>query len=320
MEKINCGNTKERLCYIINEMTDHTSSIEIITSQIHDVILQAAEPCKKKIQLSGRCSSLKQSQWYDTDCSNIRHKYNRLRNTYNRSKDIEDKLKRDEARTNYKNICKVKFHTYQDQQTKALYREKYNDPKSYWKKIKPRNQKVKAEVSLHSFKEHFKSLYTLQPSISPIGMSAYNMYVDELDTLITMSEVETAIHHLKPDKAAGDDNIRSEFILYGSESLKSSILVLFNKLYDTSFYPEIWSTGVIVPIYKKGDPKEPANYRGITLSSTMSKLFTYILNQRLSSWFEQSGAASQAQFAYKKKNSTADAVQCLCSVLSYRIH
>ena len=242
-----------------------------------------------------------------------------MRNTYNRSKVIEDKLKRDEARTNYKNICKVKFHTYQDQQTTALYREKYNDPKSYWKKIKPRNQKVKTEVSLQSFKEHFKSLYTLQSYISSIGMSTYNMYVDELDTPITMSEAETDIHHLKPDKAAGDDNIRCEFILYGSESLKSSILVIFNKLYDTSFYPEIWSTRVIVPIYKKGDPKEPANYRCITLTSTMSKLFTYILNQRLSSWFEQSGAASQAQFAYKKKNSTADAVFVLSSLISHSL-
>ena len=48
MEKINSENTKERLSYIIIEMTDHTSSIENITSQIHDVILQAAEPCKRK--------------------------------------------------------------------------------------------------------------------------------------------------------------------------------------------------------------------------------------------------------------------------------
>ena len=63
------------------------------------MILQAAEPCKKKILLSERC--VKQSQWYDTDCSNIMHDYNRLRNIYNRSKDIKDKLKRDEARTNY---------------------------------------------------------------------------------------------------------------------------------------------------------------------------------------------------------------------------
>ena len=96
------------------------------------------------------------------------------------------------------------------------------------------------------------------------------MYVDELDTPITMSEVETAIYHLKPDKAAGDDNISSEFILYGRESLKNSILVLFNKLYDVSFFPEIWYTGVIVPIYKKGDHKQSENYRGITLTSTMS--------------------------------------------------
>ena len=51
----------------------------------------------------------------------------------------------------------------------------------------------------------------------------------------------------------------------------------------------------------------------------MSKLFTYILNQRLSSWFEQSGAASQAQFAYKEKNSTADAVIVLSSVISHSL-
>ena len=38
------------------------------------------------------------------------------------------------------------------------------------------------------------------------------MYVDELGTTITMSEVETAIHHLKPAKAAGDDNIRSSLL------------------------------------------------------------------------------------------------------------
>ena len=79
--------------------------------------------------------------------------------------------------------------------------------------------------------------------------------------------------------------------------VKGSILVLFNKLYNASLYSEIWSTGVIVPIYKIGDPKQPANYRGITLTSTMSTLFTYILKQRLRSWFEQSRAASQAQFA-----------------------
>ena len=35
-----------------------------------------------------------------------------------------------------------------------------------------------------------------------------------------------------------------------------------------------------MPIYKKGDKKKPENYRGITLSSTLSKMFTYLLNQK----------------------------------------
>ena len=90
--------------------------------------------------------------------------------------------------------------------------------------------------------------------------------------------------------------------MYGRDSINNSILVFKNKLYDVSFYPEIWSTGIIVPYY-----------RGITLTNTMSKLFTYILNQR------QSGAASQAQFAYKKKNSTADAVFVLSSLISHSL-
>ena len=46
---------------------------------------------------------------------------------------------------------------------------------------------------------------------------------------------------------------------------------------------------------------------------------TYILNQRLSSWFEQSRTASQTQFAYKKKNSTADAVFVLSSPISHSL-
>ena len=34
---------------------------------------------------------------------------------------------------------------------------------------------------------------------------------------------------------------------------------------------------IIVPIYKKGSREDPSNYRGITLTSAMSKLFTHSL-------------------------------------------
>ena len=34
-------------------------------------------------------------------------------------------------------------------------------------------------------------------------------------------------------------------------------------------------------IYMKGDKSNPSNYKGITLTSSMSKLMTYLLNERL---------------------------------------
>ena len=87
-------------------------------------------------------------------------------------------------------------------------------------------------------------------------------------------------------------------------------------IYETGAYPDQWTTAVIVPIYKKGDTNDPANYRGITLTCAMSKLFTFMLNKRINEWAEQSDLLSQAQFAYKTGYSTTDAVFVLNAVLS----
>ena len=74
-----------------------------------------------------------------------------------------------------------------------------------------------------------------------------------------------------------------------------------------------------MPIYKKGDRSLPTNYRGITFTSTMSKLFTHILNQRLLQWSEQYHISCQAQFAYKPGYSTTDAVFVLHSVIAQTV-
>ena len=46
-------------------------------------------------------------------------------------------------------------------------------------------------------------------------------------------------------------------------------------------FPENLCEGFIVPIFKKGDINEVPNYRGITLLSTLGKLFIRIMNNRL---------------------------------------
>ena len=57
-------------------------------------------------------------------------------------------------------------------------------------------------------------------------------------------------------------------------------------MFDIGYFPEAWSEGFIVPLHKKGDLDDPNNYRGITLLSTIGKLFSKIINSRLNMWGE----------------------------------
>ena len=107
------------------------------------------------------------------------------------------------------------------------------------------------------------------------------MYNDMLDKGFTLQEMDSAINHLKSGKATGSNDIRNEYISYENRQLKPVLKLLFNEIYDTKIYHEQWFSGVIIPIYKKGTREDPSNYRGITLTSAMSKLFTYMLNQRI---------------------------------------
>ena len=52
--------------------------------------------------------------------------------------------------------------------------------------------------------------------------------------------------------------------------------------------PESWLIGSITSIYKgKGSPSDPGNYRPITILSCLGKLFTAILNTRITKFLEE---------------------------------
>ena len=101
-------------------------------------------------------------------------------------------------------------------------------------------------------------------------------------------------------------------------NLKFVIMMVFNKLYKIGYFPKEWSTGVIIPIYKKDDKKRPETYNGIILTSTLSKMFTHLLNQRLGQWCELNSILSEAQFAYKARNGRTDAIFVLRMLLDVK--
>ena len=80
----------------------------------------------------------------------------------------------------------------------------------------------------------------------------------------------------------------NEFFIYGTQNIifAQCLSKLFDKPFIAGYFPENWSEQFVVPLYKKGDVNDPGNYRGITLLSTLGKLSTKILNNKLTKWSE----------------------------------
>ena len=109
----------------------------------------------------------------------------------------------------------------------------------------------------------------------------------ELDAEISLSEIMKGICLSKNGKRSGPDLLLNEFIKYGNENLMQYLYCLFNKSFAIGYFPDSWGDGFIVPLHKKGSTDNVENYRGITLLSIVSKLFSNILNLRLDKWAEK---------------------------------
>ena len=70
-------------------------------------------------------------------------------------------------------------------------------------------------------------------------------------------------------------------IKYGINQLIEPISKIFNMIFKTGHFPKIWNESYIWLIHKKRDKSNPANYRGISLTSNLGKLFNKILLARI---------------------------------------
>ena len=90
---------------------------------------------------------------------------------------------------------------------------------------------------------------------------------------ITSHDIKEATTKLKKGKASGPDNISPEHLIYIGKATMHLILLIYNYYLSTAHTSQKMKDGLILPFHKgKGkDPRDPRNYRGITLSSSFSR-------------------------------------------------
>ena len=163
-----------------------------------------------------------------------------------------------------------------------------NNSKEFWKYCKSANSKKNAvNLDFENFTNFFKELNKKKSTCTNLTQTnpndTNNTHV--LDRKITEAEIRKSIANLKNGDSSGLDKIKNEYIKASTDKMLPTYLLLFNLIYEHGILPESWTTGTIKPIYKnKGPVNDPNNYRPITVLSCMSKLFSSVINTKLTNY------------------------------------
>lgn len=152
---------------------------------------------------------------------------------------------------------------------------------------------------LSRWREHFNELLNMSNLRDETVTNLLPQYplLLNLDQTPTEEEIASAIKRLNNGKAPGADGIPSEILKYGGVVLLQKVTYLVHQIWDTGAVPQNFKNAVILPLYKnKGNKNDCDNYRGISLLSSVGKILSNILNERLTTISEYHNPESQTGF------------------------
>jgi hypothetical protein len=158
---------------------------------------------------------------------------------------------------------------------------------------------------------HLRSIYeAMRLNYSGFPITAENTIDAEL--------VERVINRMPCGKAAGLDNITIEHLRYCHPILPAILARLFNMFIHAGFVPDNFCVSFTVPLLKgnvnaNSKSLNLNDFRGITISPTISKVFEHCILMRYGQYFE----SSDNQFGFKKNSGCAHAVYTLRKVVDF---
>ena len=105
--------------------------------------------------------------------------------------------------------------------------------------------------------------------------------ITHLEPDILECEVKWALGSISMNKASGGDGIPVELFQILKDDAVKVLYLICQQIWNTQQWPQDWKRSLFIPIPKKGNAKECANYSTIALISQTSKVMLKILQARL---------------------------------------
>ena len=153
------------------------------------------------------------------------------------------------------------------------------------------------------------------PPVGQLPASALSILNDD----ITLEEVTAALRRLPNGKSPGNECAPGECYKFARKlrqaddepgapevhRLAPILRILIQHIFETGDFPTQFTTTLVTPVFKKGDPTVPGNYRGIAVGGALAKLYASILLRRLGMVCDKQGLRHPAQAGFRNGFGTA---------------
>ena len=212
-----------------------------------------------------------------------------------------------------------------------FYRQKFNDyknPKDVWKEVKNLTKTGKVQevpICPNILASHFKKHpMEIRDSIVSSNNNFLNYMGPHIEESFKFKAVQRKtivdiLTNLNCSRSYGPDSVSNYILKNTGLTLVNHLVHIFNVCIIEQKIPDEWKVAHIIPIYKKGDPIEPVNYRPISLISPVYKLFEKALYFQMAEFCGNHNILSEHQHGFRKGRSTESAINILTEALHKNI-
>ena len=142
------------------------------------------------------------------------------------------------------------------------------------------------------------------PSVRVPRVGACSFQLQE----IQLEELERTIFSMRNSGACGTDGMCIRMLKAGFPTIGGVLLHIINNCITYSDIPDSWKHSTVHPIFKSGNPYDPANFRPISLVPVIMKVVERIVHRQLYTYLSHNHLLASSQHGFRPRHSTETAL------------
>ena len=249
--------------------------------------------------------------FFDAACASLKRAVHRAKDPAAR-KTLERK---------YHSVVRSKRRAYRLARLRDMLDENFSHSRRFWKLLRSKPSELPS--ALQQVQKWDAFLQTVADCGCPSGCQLpLDAYPEQpLDAAVSLNEpicaleVTAALQKLHNGRAKGMQGIPAEFLRYAKfppeagtpppdNVLVPALVQVLNAAFQEGAVPSAVNGGLVSPVFKRGDPLDTSNYRPVTVTEPVMRLYASILNDRLLQFTETRQLRAETQTGFRPAFST----------------